>query len=290
MIQRKPEWLRVRVPAGESCAKVKNLLQHKKLHTVCESAHCPNQGECWNRGTATFLILGNICTRDCHFCAVKTGRPHPPDNEEPQRVADAAFNMKLKHAVITSVTRDDLTDGGAEIWAATIRKVRRKNPQTTIEVLIPDFKGDRDALWTVLDARPDILNHNIETVPRLYPSVRPQAAFERSVELLSRAKEAGFVTKTGMMLGIGEREDEIENTIQHLAKFQIEILTLGQYLSPTKEHLPVARWVSPEEFTQWKVRALELGFKMVESGPLVRSSYRADRHADVFAEARIMQS
>ena len=254
-----------------------------KLHTVCESAHCPNLGECWNRGTATVMILGGICTRSCGFCAIETGKPTELDWGEPARVADAVRIMNLKHVVITSVTRDELPDGGSEVWARTIRAVRHVNPNTGIEVLIPDFKGHWDDLYRVLRAMPDILNHNVETVPRLHKLVRPQAKYERSLEMLRRAKEKGFVTKCSLMLGIGEREDEVDEVLRDLAGIQVDILTLGQYLRPSPQHLPVDRWVTPEEFARWKERAHELGFGVCDSGPLVRSSYHADKQSESYA-------
>jgi lipoic acid synthetase len=276
---RKPSWLRAKVPGGAAYQEVKQLVQANRLHTVCESAQCPNLGECWSRGTATIMILGNTCTRSCGFCAVNTGRPPTTDWAEPARVAEAVKTMKLRHAVITSVARDDLKDGGAEIWARTIRAIRHLNPQTAIEVLIPDFKGHWQDLDTVLDAQPDILNHNVETVPRLHKLVRPQAKYERSLELLQRAKARGFTTKSSIMLGIGEWEEEIDATLRDLAALRVDILTLGQYLRPSPDHLPVDRWVTPEEFARWKERALDLGFGVCESGPLVRSSYHADEQS-----------
>jgi lipoic acid synthetase len=278
-LSRKPSWLRAKVPGGAAYQEVKDLVQANSLHTVCESAHCPNLGECWSRGTATIMILGDTCTRSCGFCAVDTGKPPTTDWAEPARVAEAVKTMKLKHAVITSVARDDLKDGGAEIWARTIRAVRHLNPHTAIEVLIPDFKGHWQDLDTVLDAKPDILNHNVETVPRLHKMVRPQAKYERTLEMLRRAKNRGFTTKCSMMLGIGEWEEEIDATLRDLAAIQVDILTLGQYLRPTPKHLPVDRWVTPEEFARWKERALELGFGVCESGPMVRSSYHADEQS-----------
>jgi lipoic acid synthetase len=282
-LDRKPPWLRAKVPGGPVYKGVHELVREHKLHTVCESAHCPNLGECWSRGTATIMILGNICTRSCGFCAVNTGRPTELDLDEPERVADAVRIMGLKHAVITSVARDELKDGGASVWAMTIRAVRRVNPGTRIEVLIPDFKGRWEDLDTVLDAKPDILNHNVETVPRLHKMVRPQAKYERSLEMLRRAKARGFVTKTGLMLGISEQREEIDRTLQDIAALKTDILTLGQYLRPTPNHLPVDRWVTPEEFAHWKQRALELGFGVCESGPLVRSSYHADEQSAKYA-------
>jgi len=278
-MERKPAWLRAKIPGGTDYLKVKNLVQENRLHTVCESAHCPNLGECWSRGTATIMILGDTCTRSCRFCAIPTGKPGEVDWGEPARVADAVRIMGLKHAVITSVARDDLADGGAEIWARTVRAVRNVNPETHIEVLIPDFKGQESCLSTVLDADPDILNHNMETVKRLQKPVRVQARYDRSLEVLRRAKARGFVTKTGLMLGIGEKEGEIEETLQDLAEEKVDILTLGQYLRPTQKHLPIDRWVTPEEFARWKERALALGFGVCESGPLVRSSYHADEQS-----------
>lgn len=275
VLEQKPEWLRVKISTGGGCSNVRGIVKGQNLHTVCESARCPNLGECWSQGTATFMILGDVCTRNCRFCAVKTGKPEDVDWEEPKRVAEAVKSMSLRYAVVTSVTRDDLEDDGAGIWAEVIREIRNLSPEIKIEVLIPDFRGKKECLEKVLEAKPDVLNHNLETVPRLYSQVRPQAVYERSLELLSRAKEAGFVTKTGLMLGLGEKEGEIEDIMKNLTKISVDILTLGQYLRPTKEHLAVDRWVTPEEFTNWKKRGLELGFKSVESGPLVRSSYHA---------------
>jgi lipoic acid synthetase len=277
---RKPSWLRAKIPGGGVYQETTKIVHEHKLHTVCESAQCPNLGECWSRKTATIMILGNICTRSCGFCAVQTGRPTELDRDEPRRVAEAIRLMGLKHAVITSVARDELLDGGASIWAETIRVVRAENPQTAIEVLIPDFKGRWQDLETVLAAKPDILNHNVETVPRLHKKVRPQAKYERSLEMLRRAKAAGFVTKSGLMLGIGEEDDEIAATLRDMASDKLDILTLGQYLRPSAQHLPLYRWVTPEEFARWKQFSLDLGFKVVESGPLVRSSYHADEQSD----------
>jgi lipoic acid synthetase len=277
---RKPAWLRAKIPGGPVYQETTKIVHEHKLHTVCESAQCPNLGECWSRKTATIMILGNICTRSCGFCAVQTGRPTELDRDEPRRVAEAIRLMGLRHAVITSVARDELLDGGAAIWAETIRAVREENPQTAIEVLIPDFKGRWRDLETVLAAKPDILNHNVETVPRLHKQVRPQAKYERSLEMLRRAKAAGFVTKSGLMLGIGEHDDEIASTLRDMAADKLDILTLGQYLRPSAQHLPLYRWVTPEEFARWKQFGLDLGFRVVESGPLVRSSYHADEQSD----------
>jgi lipoic acid synthetase len=273
---RRPDWLRVRVPSGENYARLKGLIDTHRLNTVCEEARCPNMGECWHHGTATFMILGDVCTRSCGFCAVKTGRPEGLDAEEPRRVAEAVKIMGLRHAVITSVNRDELFDGGSQIFAETIRLTREMSPGTTIEVLIPDFRGDEFALDIVLDALPDILNHNVETVPRLYGVVRPQAKYERSLELLGRAKRRGFTTKTGMMLGIGERQGEVLAVMEDLRRVECDILTLGQYLQPTKAHLPLDRFVPPAEFESYRVAGMTMGFRHVESGPLVRSSYHAE--------------
>jgi lipoyl synthase len=279
----RPSWLKVRIPSGESYARLKQLIEKHRLHTVCAEARCPNMGECWNAGTATFMILGDVCTRSCGFCAVKTGRPEFLDVEEPARVADAIRIMGVRHAVITSVNRDELGDGGASIFAETIRLARVSNPAIRIEVLIPDFRGDAHALQIVIDASPDILNHNTETVPRLYPTVRPQAKYARSLALLNRAQRAGMVTKSGLMLGLGEKTDEVLAVMRDLRSVRCDILTLGQYLQPTREHLPVDRFVDPEEFQMLKDRGKEMGFRHVESGPLVRSSYHAEAHADVAA-------
>lgn len=275
----RPEWLRVRVAGGEGFSHLKHLIDGHKLHTVCEEARCPNMSECWNAGTATFMILGDICTRSCGFCAVKTGRPIGLDLEEPHRVANAIRIMRVKHAVITSVNRDELPDGGAAVFAETIRQARIVNPDVRIEVLIPDFRGVWWALDIVIDAKPDILNHNTETVPSLYPMVRPQGKYVRSLELLRRAKESGMVTKSGLMVGLGESIDEVVLVMQDLVEHGCDILTLGQYLQPTKEHLPVARYVHPDEFRMLKEKGLSMGFRYVESGPLVRSSYHAEQQA-----------
>jgi len=273
---RRPEWLKARVPAGENYARLKKIIDIRKLHTVCEEARCPNMGECWDHGTATFMILGDICTRNCGFCAVKTGKPNKFDAEEPYRVAEAVKLLGVRHAVITSVNRDELYDGGAQIFAETIRQIRTITPDTIVEVLIPDFKGDEFALNIVLDAFPDVLNHNVETVPRLYSIVRPQADYQRSLKILNRAELRGFKTKTGLMLGIGELTDEVVEVMEELRNINCDILTLGQYLQPTKEHLPVDRFVHPDEFKILKETGLQMGFEHVESGPLVRSSYHAE--------------
>jgi len=275
----RPDWLKVRVPGGERYTNLKNLIGEHKLHTVCEEARCPNMGECWNAGTATFMILGDVCTRSCGFCAVKTGRPTGLDLDEPYRVADAIRIMRVKHAVITSVNRDELPDGGAAVFAETIRRARMLNPNVRIEVLIPDFRGVWWALDIVIDSKPDILNHNTETVPSLYPTVRPQGKYTRSLELILRSKRAGMVTKSGLMLGLGEGLEEVLMVMRDLVDHGCDILTLGQYLQPSKEHLPVARFVHPDEFQVLKEKGLEMGFQFVESGPLVRSSYHAESQA-----------
>jgi len=275
---RRPEWLKAKIPGGEGYAKLKNIIDGHRLHTVCEEARCPNMGECWHSGTATFMILGDICTRSCGFCAVKTGRPdYGLDWDEPRRVVDAVKLMGVRHAVITSVNRDERKDGGAPIFAETIRLIHTEVPGTTVEVLIPDFKGSEEALAIVVEAHPDILNHNLETVPRLYRRVRPQANYEQSLEVLDRSKKRGLVTKTGLMLGIGEKTDEVIEVLKDIRKTNCDILTLGQYLQPTHEHLPVDRYAHPDEFKMLKETGLDLGFRYVESGPLVRSSYHAER-------------
>lgn len=273
----RPQWLKVRAPGGENYAQLKSMMRSKTLYTVCEEAHCPNIGECWANGTATFLILGDICTRSCGFCAVKTGRPKPVDPEEPLRVALAARQMGIRHVVITSVNRDELPDQGSIIWAKTIEKVKEINPNVSIEVLIPDFKGDLVCIQRVLDAKPNILNHNIETVPRLYKIVRPQAKYQRSLDVLDYAKKQGFITKSGIMVGLGETFDEIIEVMKGLRNISVDILTVGQYLQPTPKHLPVERFVTPEEFMELKLKGIQLGFRHVESGPLVRSSYHAEK-------------
>ncbi|HEY3756694.1 MAG TPA: lipoyl synthase [Opitutaceae bacterium] len=279
---RKPDWLRARLPSGPGYSAVRKLVDEHKLHTVCQSAQCPNLGECWSRGTATLMILGNICTRSCNFCAVQTGRPTELDLGEPARVAEAVARMNLRHCVLTSVARDELADGGASVWAATIRAVRHRNPQTAIEVLVPDFKGRLNDVDTVLDAKPDIFNHNVETVERLQKPVRVQARYDRSRSVLQHAKLRGFTTKTGIMLGLGEQREEIEQTLRDLSGDKIDILTVGQYLQPTAQHLPVSRWVTPEEFVHWKTFGLSVGFGVVESGALVRSSYHADEQSQKY--------
>jgi lipoyl synthase len=286
MVGRKPPWLKMKVPSGEGYSRLIKLVNDERLHTVCQSAKCPNMGECWSAGTATLMILGDVCTRSCGFCHIATGRPPTLDLDEPMRVGKAVAAMKLGHTVITSVNRDELPDGGAAVWAETIRQIRRQSPGTSVEVLIPDFCGNWDALQLVLDEKPDILNHNIESVPRLYKQVRPQAKYRRSLELLSIAKNQGLVSKTGMMLGLGETAEEIDAVLDDLVSINCDILTLGQYLQPTKDHLPVARWVHPDEFAEWKVKGESRGLRHVESGPLVRSSYHAEKQVQSHAASR----
>ena len=273
----RPDWLKVRFPQGESYTELKHLMRSLDLHTICEEALCPNIGECWNNRTATFLILGDVCTRNCGFCNVTTGRPTGLDLDEPERLARAVRQIGLQHIVITSVTRDDLPDGGARIFAETIRRLRAYSPDCGIEVLIPDFQGNWDALAIVMDARPDILNHNIETVPRLYRRVRPKAIYPQSLELLRRARALApdVVTKSGLMVGLGETREELAQTFRDLRDHQVDVLTVGQYMRPTMRHLPIERYVAPDEFADFKREALALGFRHVESGPLVRSSYHA---------------
>ena len=273
----KPPWLKRRIPAGADHERVRNLVERSRLHTVCQEARCPNIWECFSSQTATFLILGSVCTRNCGFCAITAGSPAPPDPSEPDNVAEAASKMKLKYVVITSVTRDDLPDGGSGVFAETIKAVRGKIPAAVIEVLIPDFQGCPDALKKVVDAYPDVLNHNLETVPRLYRIVRPQAVYQRSLKLLKRVHtwEPALQTKSGLMLGLGETEKEVEQTLYDLLEAGCKMLTLGQYLKPTKAHLPVERYIPPDEFNEWKDTALKMGFRQVASGPFVRSSYHA---------------
>ncbi len=284
--RKKPSWLKAKVPGGEGYNRLKGIMDEHKLHTVCQEAGCPNMGECWARGVATIMILGDTCTRSCGFCNVKTGRPATLDKDEPRRVAESLALMGLKHVVITSVNRDELADGGAGIWAETIVRTRAACPEMSVEVLIPDFEGNWPALQMVIDAQPHIINHNLETVQRMYPAVRPSAKFERSLELLRRVKEQGGVAKTGIMVGIGERDDEVDELMSELlaltatANGSCDILTIGQYLQPTRNHLPIHRFVTPETFDAYRVAGLAKGLKVVESGPMVRSSYHADHQAD----------
>jgi lipoic acid synthetase len=285
-VKRKPAWLRAKVPGGAGYQRLRGIMDEHRLHTVCEEAGCPNMGECWARGVATIMILGDTCTRACGFCNVKTGRPAGVDKDEPRRVAESLALMGLKHVVITSVNRDELKDGGAAIWAETIIRTREACPKMSIEVLIPDLEGNWPALQMIIDARPHIINHNLETVRRMYPAVRPSAKFDRSLELLRRVKEQGRVAKTGIMVGIGERDEEVLALIDDVQRATragddaCDILTIGQYLQPTRNHLPIDRWVTPEQFAAFKAEGLSRGFKVVESGPLVRSSYHADHQAD----------
>lgn len=275
---KKPNWLRVKLPIGENYRKVRGLVDQHNLHTICESGSCPNMGECWGEGTATFMILGNICTRSCGFCAVVTGKPEEVDEFEPGRVAESVKLMGVKHAVITSVDRDDLKDGGAEIWAQTVRAIRHKSPGTTLETLIPDFAGKWENLQKIIEVAPEIVSHNLETVRRLTKQVRIQAKYDRSLEVLFRLKKGGMRTKSGVMLGLGETEEEVLETMSDLRQVGVDILTLGQYLQPTPKHLPIVEFIHPEIFDFYKSQGLEMGFRYVESGPLVRSSYHAEKH------------
>ena len=275
---KKPEWLRVKLPIGENYRHVRDLVDQYKLHTICQSGNCPNMGECWGAGTATFMILGNICTRSCGFCAVKTGRPNEYDEDEPKRVAQAIRLMQVKHAVITSVNRDELADKGAEIWYQTVREIKTSSPATTIETLIPDVKAQWSALVRMIEAGQEVVSHNMETVEELYRMVRPQAKYNRSLEQIKRTKEFGKRTKSGIMLGIGETKDQVYKAMDDLAEHRCDVLTLGQYLQPTKNHLPVIEFIHPDLFLHYKEEGLKRGIQLVESGPLVRSSYHAERH------------
>ncbi|HPD52457.1 MAG TPA: lipoyl synthase [Bacteroidia bacterium] len=274
----KPNWLRVKLPIGEEYQKVREIVSEHKLHTICQSGNCPNMGECWGAGTATFMILGNVCTRSCGFCNVATGRPEAVDPFEPLRVAKSVKLMGVRHCVITSVDRDDLKDGGATIWAETIRKIRELNPETTLETLIPDFQGNWENLQQVIDVRPEVISHNLETVRRLTKLVRVQAKYDRSLEVLRRIAEAGIAAKSGIMLGLGESREEVVESMMDLRTSGVSILTLGQYLQPTREHLPVTEFIHPDTFASLKEEGLRMGFRYVESGPLVRSSYHAEKH------------
>ena len=275
---RKPTWLRVKLPTGENYLKVRGAVDNNKLHTICQSGNCPNMGECWGAGTATFMILGNICTRSCQFCAVATGRPLPADLKEPERVADAVSLMKVKHCVITSVDRDDLKDGGTSIWMETIRAIRRKSPGTTLETLIPDFKGEAELVAKIIEVHPEVVSHNLETVRRLTKQIRVQAKYDRSLDVLRMLKAGGMNTKSGIMLGLGETREEILETIDDLAGVGCDVLTMGQYLQPTPKHAKVQEFVHPDVFAELREIALTKGFRYVESGPLVRSSYHAEKH------------
>lgn len=282
---KRPDWLKVRLPIGENYSDVKNLMRRQKLNTVCEEAKCPNISECWNHRTATFMILGDTCTRSCGFCNIKVGIPNELDIEEPKRVVQSVVELNLRHVVITSVNRDELKDGGSTIFKECVRLIREQKPDCTVEILIPDFKGDEDAFNIIMQNPPDILNHNMETVKRLYHAVRPQAKYERSLELIKWFKSKGLKTKSGIMVGIGEKPEEVFELMKDLVSNGCDILTIGQYLQPTKMHLPVDRFVTPDEFKMYKEEGLEIGFKIVESSPLVRSSYHADEHARAIFEA-----
>jgi lipoyl synthase len=274
----KPDWLRVKLPIGENYKHVRGLVDTHKLHTICESGNCPNMGECWGEGTATFMILGNVCTRSCGFCAVATGKPESVDWDEPQRVAEAIYLMKVKHAVITSVDRDELKDGGSVIWYNTINAVKTLTPNTTLETLIPDFKGEKENIQRIIDAAPEVVSHNIETVERLTKQVRIQAKYWRSMDVIKTLKQGSMRTKSGIMLGLGEQKEEVIQTLQDLANAGCDVVTIGQYLQPTKKHLPVQRFAHPDEFAEYKEIGYQLGLDYVESGPLVRSSYHSERH------------
>jgi lipoic acid synthetase len=278
--RRLPGWMKMKMPKGESYSRVKNMVEKHGLHTICSSGNCPNIGECWNRGTVTFMILGEICTRSCRFCAVKTGKPLPPDEQEPFRLAESVRLMGVKHCVITSVDRDDLEDQGAGIWAATIRKVKEVNPETRIEVLIPDFRGNQELIHRILDARPDVVSHNLETVERLTPQIRSVAKYRRSLEVIGAIAKAGRIAKSGIMLGLGETREEVLQTMDDLLEAGCKVLTIGQYLAPTREHLPVAEYFPPEYFEELRKEGIRKGFRFVESSPLVRSSYRAEEHVE----------
>jgi lipoic acid synthetase len=279
--RKKPDWLRVKLPIGKEYASVRKLVDEHKLHTICESGNCPNMGECWGAGTATFMILGNVCTRSCSFCAVATGRPPEYDTDEPRRVAEAIQLMKVKHAVITSVNRDELKDKGAEIWYQTVVETKKLSPETTIETLIPDVKSNWEALYRMISAKQEVVSHNMETVESLYRRVRPQAKYQRSLEQIKLTKEYGKRTKTGIMLGLGEKRDEVHQAMDDLVAHGCDILTLGQYLQPTKRHIEVAEFIHPDQFAAYREEGLRRGLKYVESGPLVRSSYHAERHVNV---------
>ncbi len=283
LIERKkrPDWLRVKLPIGENYRKVREIVDNNKLHTICQSGNCPNMGECWGEGTATFMILGNVCTRSCNFCAVATGRPNEYDTAEPERVAEAIYTMGVKHAVITSVNRDELKDKGAEIWYQTVVKTKELSPRTTIETLIPDTKSDWDALYRMISAGQEVVSHNMETVRSFYRKIRPQAKYDRSLEQIRRTKEYGKRTKTGIMLGFGEKKEEVFEAMDDLARVGCDILTLGQYLQPTKMHHEVIEFIHPDLFEEYRVEGLKRGIKYVESGPLVRSSYHSERHVNV---------
>lgn len=277
---RKPDWLKIRIPIGKEYVKVKDIVNRHKLHTICTSGKCPNMGECWGLGTATFMILGDICTRSCKFCATKTGKPGKVDPKEPENLAESVGLMKLKHCVITSVDRDDLEDSGAQHWAETIRAVKKKNPETTIEALIPDFQGRVDLIQQVIDSRPEVISHNLETVRRLTPEVRSAAQYDRSLQVIEQIAVSGLTAKSGIMAGLGETEDEVLATMDDLLAVGCKVMTIGQYLQPGREHLPVAEYIHPDVFEKWKKIGLEKGFRFIESKPLVRSSYHAEKHVE----------
>lgn len=277
---RKPDWLKIRIPIGKEYVKVKDIVNRHKLHTICTSGKCPNMGECWGLGTATFMILGDICTRSCKFCATKTGKPGKVDPKEPENLAESVGLMKLKHCVITSVDRDDLEDSGAQHWAETIRAVKKKNPETTIEALIPDFQGRVDLIQQVIDSRPEVISHNLETVRRLTPEVRSAAQYDRSLQVIEQIAASGLAAKSGIMAGLGETEDEVLATMDDLLAVGCKVMTIGQYLQPGREHLPVAEYIHPDVFEKWKKIGLEKGFRFIESKPLVRSSYHAEKHVE----------
>ena len=277
-LKRLPRWMKMQMPKGESYSKVKNIVNTYNLHTICTSGNCPNIGECWNRGTATFMILGEICTRSCKFCGVKTGKPLPVDWEEPNRLAESVKLMQVKHCVITSVDRDDLEDGGAEFWAVTIKKIKELNPKTTIEALIPDFDGIEGHIQKVIDAKPEVISHNLETVERLTSQIRSRAKYRRSLQVLKQIVDSGIVAKSGIMLGLGEKEDEILQTMDDLLEVGCRVMTIGQYLAPTVNHMPVVEYITPEKFQEYHDIGIQKGFDFVESSPLVRSSYQAEKH------------
>jgi lipoic acid synthetase len=276
--KRLPRWMKMQMPKGELYSKVKNTVKEHNLNTICTSGNCPNIGECWNRGTATFMILGEICTRSCKFCGVKTGKPLPVDWEEPERLAESVKLMKVKHCVITSVDRDDLDDGGAAFWAETIKKIKEVNPKTTIETLIPDFDNVKESIDKVIEAKPEVISHNLETVERLTPQIRSRAQYRRSLEVIKHIAESGIVAKSGIMLGLGETKEEVLQTMDDLLEVGCKVMTIGQYLAPTKEHMPVQEYITPEQFEEYEKIGLEKGFDFVESSPLVRSSYQAEKH------------
>ncbi|KAF0131972.1 MAG: lipoic acid synthetase [Bacteroidetes bacterium] len=278
LLLRKPEWLKTKVPAGKTYLSVREIVETHKLHTICTSGHCPNMHECWGRGTATLMILGNICTRSCGFCNVKTGRPLPADWDEPERVADSVKKMNLKHVVLTSVDRDDMKDGGAEIWALTIKAIKRESPGTTMETLIPDFDGKEDLIFRVVEAGPEVISHNLETVRRITPWVRSRAKYDLSLKVLEIIARSGIVVKSGIMLGLGETEQEVLETMDDLRLAGVKVMTIGQYLQPTRNHLPVKEFIRPEQFKFYEEEGLKRGFRHVESGPMVRSSYHAEKH------------